>query len=307
MKTARLSLVRHGQSEANVSGRWQGHGDSDLSPLGREQAAALGERLAKWELGRFWSSDLVRAADTARATADALGREITFDPQMREIDVGAWEGLTRDEVAQKFPHEVAALGGGQLIAIGGGESWLDLAKRAGFAIAGVLDELEEGEHGVLFSHGGFIASYVAAAFGISRDKPRRLGNVANTSVTTIEFSEGRARLVRFNDTTHLAPLGAWGTERLEEHGGTAIALSTDADVDAQSAPPPVEVHALGAGVPNDPREAVDALVQRHPRQRVALTMPSAMNLNDRADLRVGLSGRRFQTHDKLNPITIPHH
>lgn len=274
---SRLSLVRHGQSESNVSGRWQGHGDSDLSPLGREQAQALATRLRSWQLGRFWASDLVRAADTGRASAAEHNAKILYDDALREIDVGRWEGLSRPEVAERFPEEIAAINAGQIIPIGGGESWADLARRACAAVAQRAQELRDGEHGIIFSHGGFIASYVAATFAISRDKPRRLGNVANTSVTTIEFEDGKPRLIRFNDTTHLAPLGSWGQERIEEKGATAIAL-TPWDGDAEGPEPDVETYALGE-LPgeslsvDDPKQAVQALVARHPKARVALRLP----------------------------------
>lgn len=278
----RISLVRHGQSESNVTGRWQGHGDSPLSALGLEQAAALAERLSRWELGRFVASDLSRAADTGRATASLLGKEIHFDAALREIDVGAWEGLTRVEVAQKFPHEIAALAGGQMIAIGGAESWADLARRSRAAIAALRDALDEGEHAVVFSHGGFIASLVAGTFAISRDRPTRLGNVANTSVTTIEFEGDRARLLRFNDTSHLGPLNTWGEDRLQK-GATAVSLLPGehdwyARGEAEYAFGEGEGERIDAGSVS---ELVSILAQRHPGARVGVRL-SADTLRDHA-------------------------
>ncbi len=280
----RISLVRHGQSESNVTGHWQGHGDSPLSALGRQQAAALAERLSRWELGRFVASDLSRAADTGRATASLLGREIRFDSALREIDVGAWEGLTRAEVAQKFPHEIAALAGGQVIAIGGAESWADLARRARVAVAALRDELEDGEHAVVFSHGGFIASLVAGTFAISRERPTRLGNVANTSVTTLEFDGERARLLRFNDTSHLGPINSWGEERLER-GGTAVSL-LPAGEHEWYARGDAEYVFGGEGegeriAASDLSEVVSILAQRHPGARVGVRV-SAEALRDHA-------------------------
>ncbi|MEZ4252464.1 MAG: histidine phosphatase family protein [Polyangiales bacterium] len=82
-----ITLVRHGQSESNVSGRWQGHGDSALSPHGREQAMSLASRFAR-EGARFdrWvASDLSRAHDTGKASAGRLGAKLEVDPAWREI------------------------------------------------------------------------------------------------------------------------------------------------------------------------------------------------------------------------------
>ena len=92
-----LTLVRHGQSTSNKSGRWQGQGDCPLSDLGRAQARALASRLHDQVFDRIVASDLARAADTARA----LARAVATDPAWREIDLGRWEGLTRQEVASR--------------------------------------------------------------------------------------------------------------------------------------------------------------------------------------------------------------
>jgi broad specificity phosphatase PhoE len=222
----RITLVRHGQSEANLSGRWQGHGDSPLSTLGFEQATKLGERFlaAGWSFDRVLSSDLSRAASTAAASAERLGLPVAHDAQCREIDVGVWEGLTRPEVKARFADEVAALTRGENITIGGGESWTDLARRAEGAVTKFRTTLSDGEHGVLFAHGGFIASVIARLCAVSRQHPARLGHMSNTSVSTLAFDGERVVLERFNDTAHLGMLGPWASEQLVK-GATAVALA----------------------------------------------------------------------------------
>jgi broad specificity phosphatase PhoE len=217
-----ITLIRHGQSVSNVTGHWQGHGDSPLSDHGVEQAQALAERLSDATFDRIIASDLSRATDTARAVGGRIGKEPELRKSWREIDVGDWEGLTRAEVKERFPEQIAALKAGEPIKIGGAESWLELAQRSHRAFEALRAELEPGQRAVVFAHGGVIASLVGLLFGVSRDK-RRLGNVANTAITTIRHDGKRPTLLRYNDATHVGPLPAWGQERLER-GATVVGL-----------------------------------------------------------------------------------
>ncbi|HVN62556.1 MAG TPA: histidine phosphatase family protein [Gaiellaceae bacterium] len=98
-----LLLVRHAETEWNREGRWQGHADPPLNEAGRAQAQALARSLVGERVDAIYSSDLRRAAETAEILAAALGLPVTTDPDLREIDVGSWSGLTREEVAVQFP------------------------------------------------------------------------------------------------------------------------------------------------------------------------------------------------------------
>lgn len=257
-----ITLVRHGQSESNVTGRWQGHGDSPLSPEGRRQAAALAERLRGAHFDRLLSSDLQRAAHTADAVAEVLGQSVERFQTWREIDVGDWEGLTREEVAERFPDQIAALQGGQTIAIGGAESWVDLAERARRAYELLLSELQPGDKAAVFAHGGVIASLVGLLFGVLPAKPRRLGNVSNTAITTLRIVGGEPALVRYNDATHVAPLTSWGQERLEG-GATVVGLVPESfTYDAET-----RAHEGG-----DLRDALAGLGRERPGDRLGLTI-----------------------------------
>ena len=99
----RILLARHGETEWNRIGRWQGQADPPLNDTGRRQAAALADRLAGQPISAVYTSDLRRASETARIVADRLGVELHEDPGLREIDVGSWSGLTRAEVEERFP------------------------------------------------------------------------------------------------------------------------------------------------------------------------------------------------------------
>ena len=90
-------IARHGQSEWNALGRWQGQADPPLSTLGRLQAAHAATRLS--DIDVIVASDLERASDTARIIADALGvDEVVIDADFRERHAGEWQGLTKDDI-----------------------------------------------------------------------------------------------------------------------------------------------------------------------------------------------------------------
>ncbi|MBW2460983.1 MAG: histidine phosphatase family protein [Deltaproteobacteria bacterium] len=220
----RITFVRHGESESNFTGHWQGQGDSQLSPLGRDQAESLRGRLASTHFDRVISSDLSRAADTARA----LGREVTLEPAFRELDVGDWEGLDRREVALKFPDQVQVLAAGARdVKIGGGESWDELYDRIKAAFDAVVRDATEGSHIAVVSHGGAIAALFAGLLGIGERNPRPLGRVVNTALSTVEVQAGELTLRRWNDATHLGPVGAWAEERLSRGDGVVGLVSHD--------------------------------------------------------------------------------
>src|SRR5207253_9629535 len=100
-----LILVRHGCSTWNTEQRIQGQLDPPLSELGEEQARLLGERLADMQFDGFYTSDLRRAADTAGAVAERLGRAPQSVPELREIALGEREGLTRAEITERYPKQ----------------------------------------------------------------------------------------------------------------------------------------------------------------------------------------------------------
>ncbi|MDQ3874336.1 MAG: histidine phosphatase family protein [Actinomycetota bacterium] len=101
-----LLLVRHGETEWNRDGRFQGHADPPLSERGREQASALAAELAATPLAAVYSSDLRRAVETAQIVATAKGLAVRALPELREVDVGEWAGLTWEEIERRFPEGV---------------------------------------------------------------------------------------------------------------------------------------------------------------------------------------------------------
>jgi len=110
----RILLARHGETDWNRIGRWQGQADPPLNDLGRLQAEELAERLATAELAAVYASDLRRASQTARVIAGRIGLAVVEDAALREIDVGSWSGLTRAEVEQRFPDGYARWQAGEI-------------------------------------------------------------------------------------------------------------------------------------------------------------------------------------------------
>jgi broad specificity phosphatase PhoE len=199
MSDLEVCLVRHGQSVSNAAGVWQGQGDSPLSDVGRAQVEGLGGALDGQAYDLVLSSDLSRAADTAKAS----GVEVEHDRAWREIDVGDWDGLTMEQVVERFPEQIGALKARKSFAIGGGESWPEVFARADAALASLRARLPSGGRAIVFTHGGVIAALLSGLLGARDDFPWPLGRMRNTGRTTLRFGSSRVELVSHNDDTHV--------------------------------------------------------------------------------------------------------
>src|SRR5918999_224615 len=103
MRPTVVLLARHCESDWNAACRFQGQADRPLTDRGRRQAKQLAERLARIPLDAVYASDLRRAWETAAVVAKAQGLEVETLPELREVDVGSWSGLTREEAERRFP------------------------------------------------------------------------------------------------------------------------------------------------------------------------------------------------------------
>ena len=196
-----LCLVRHGQTTWNASGRWQGHADSPLSDLGRQQAERLADRLALERFDAVISSDLSRAFDTAQAVASRLRLPVIRDRRWREIDVGDLSGMTSEEASAKGLYRVNT---DYHHRHPNGESSADLAARVEPAVADLVRE-RMGQRVLVASHGGTIRRALAVILGDPEaawvHQFRALGN---TGIARFELHPGgEGRCVAYNDTAHL--------------------------------------------------------------------------------------------------------
>ena len=180
MPTTRILLARHGETEWNRLGRWQGHADPPLNDTGRRQAETLAAQLDGDGLAAVYSSDLRRARETAGIVAARLGLDVTEERSLREIDVGSWSGLTRDEVRERYPEGFARWLAGD---IGhDGETREQLAKR----VVGAVERIAEAhpdENVLVVSHGGAIRALRRHAAG---DPGESLENGATFALALVE-------------------------------------------------------------------------------------------------------------------------
>jgi broad specificity phosphatase PhoE len=181
-------LARHGESDWNRAKRWQGFADRPLTDLGRRQAQELADRLAETELDAVYSSDLRRAVETAEAVARRRGLEVRTTPDLREVDVGAWSGLTRSEAETRFPQAYERW-------LQGGEGWEDgetyeeLGTRVVRAIRAIAAN-HDGGRVLVVAHGGTIRAIHAGALGVDIHTYRRIQRVEPNATLSAVCVEG---------------------------------------------------------------------------------------------------------------------
>src|SRR3954469_22136072 len=172
MRMRRLVMLRHGQTNYNAGSRMQGQLDTELSDLGRDQAVAAAEVLAKRQPLVIMSSDLRRALDTAVALGERSGMPVLVDTRLRETHLGDWQGMTHLEVDAAAPGARLAWRDDARWAPHGGESRVEVAARSLPVVDELITHLDEwgtDEAGggsdrpvVLVAHGGLIAALTAA-------------------------------------------------------------------------------------------------------------------------------------------------
>ena len=187
MRIRRLVMLRHGQTEYNAGSRMQGQLDTDLSELGREQAAAAAESLAKRQPLLIVSSDLRRALDTAVVLGDRCGQPVSIDARLRETHLGDWQGLTHLEVDAQAPGARLAWRDDARWAPHGGESRIDVAARSVPLVRELVAQqsdwgaVDADRPVVLVAHGGLIAALTAALLDLPPENWPVLGGMGNAS------------------------------------------------------------------------------------------------------------------------------
>ncbi len=160
-------IMRHGESEANASGRIQGHADFPLNENGRAQAKAAASYLADKGIRKVFSSPLRRAADTARAVSSALGlASPLIEPALSELDTGCFTGLTMNEIRERFPLDYTRFRSKSWEGVSGAETIESLERRAKAVWAMLRDEAMSSTGNLLaLTHGGTIQWLVRVCFG----------------------------------------------------------------------------------------------------------------------------------------------
>jgi probable phosphoglycerate mutase len=198
-------LWRHGRTEWNAEGRFQGQLDPPLDLEGRDQAVRAAPHLVALGLRPddtvVVSSDLARAAETAATLTALLGVPLRLDERLREQGMGSWEGLTRDEVAQRFPDQYADWTAGRPIVGRGGEEPSAVAERALAALAA----LPEVATAVVVTHGGTGGRLLEALLQLGPDHRRVFGALGNCAWSELVVQGTHWRLMRHNSAALQLP------------------------------------------------------------------------------------------------------
>jgi broad specificity phosphatase PhoE len=202
-------LIRHGQSEGNAEGRFGGHTATPLSERGRKQAAATAKMLESDSLTAIYSSDLLRAIETAEPLARLTGLPIQSTEAFRERSVGVMEGLAFEAAAEQHPEQYAALLRRDFEHIlVGGESYRQLLDRAWGKLDAAISQNRSGKIAV-FTHTGTICIltlYLMGALDAPDLKPVWISS-SNCGITRFELRDnGFVRVLAVNDTRHLIGL-----------------------------------------------------------------------------------------------------
>jgi broad specificity phosphatase PhoE len=191
----RVLLGRHGETDWNRDRRFQGHADPPLNTSGRRQAQELAGALADIGVGAVYASDLRRALETAQIVGDRLELAVTTLPDLREVDVGEWEGLTLAEVEQMSPDGLKRWRDDGLPGWVSGESFEALATRMVRALLAVASVHPAGT-ALVISHGAAIRAVRAYAAGVDYGTSRTLfpTPLGNCDVLELDVVERTIRL-----------------------------------------------------------------------------------------------------------------
>jgi ribonuclease H / adenosylcobalamin/alpha-ribazole phosphatase len=199
----RLILVRHGATEHSAAKRFSGRNDLALDDVGERQAAALAARATTFgAVGAVVSSPLRRARQTAEVIAAALSADLEANDDLAEVDFGAWEGLTFDEVQREYPDELSAWLASPDVAPPQGESFAAAARRVRRGRDAVI-AAHPGRTVVLVTHVTPIKTLLRLALDAPPVSLFRI-HLDTASVSTIDYyADGNCSVRLVNDTSHL--------------------------------------------------------------------------------------------------------
>ena len=203
MTASRIILWRHGRTEWNQVDRFQGQADIPLDELGYQQASRAAEVLAAYQPTALYSSDLSRCYQTAEALVRRTGLEIITDKRLREIHVGSWEGLLREEVKAADPELARRLRSGEDVRRSPtGESPSEVAERMAEVLSEIAEAAEDHSTVVVVTHG--VSGRVGACRFVQLpfDHWRRFGGLSNSAWLSIDRHRSGAywRIESYNVT-----------------------------------------------------------------------------------------------------------
>jgi broad specificity phosphatase PhoE len=191
-------LWRHGQTSWNLERRFQGTTDIELTEAGVGQARRSARLLASLRPDAIISSDLRRTVATAAELALLTGLDVAYDEGLRETYAGAWQGLTHEEIIERFGEEYAAWKRGEPVRRGGGELESEVADRAARVVERAVEKLPPGGVLVVVSHGGAIRTTIGRLLGLPPHSWEALGGLSNCCWSVLGEGARGWRLLEHN-------------------------------------------------------------------------------------------------------------
>jgi len=191
-------LWRHGRTRWNADGRFQGQLDSPLEAAGLADLELAAQVLAQLPPARILTSTAGRAIGSAAYLEKETGLAAEPRPELQEIWVGAWQGLSHDEVRERFPDEYAAWVRGEDIRRGGGETYAEVADRAAGLLTREVEAAAPGEVIVVVCHGGTVRAVIGKLLDLPYDMWWRLAPLGNARWSVLLHTDRGFRLAEHN-------------------------------------------------------------------------------------------------------------
>ncbi len=202
VNTTEIYLIRHGETEWNALGIFQGQKDPQLNDVGRNQARILANRLASVKFAAIYSSDLKRAHETATTVATLHHLPVIADKRIRERSFGIFEGYSKSELIEKYPDTFQALlEGKEGVVVPGGETEPEIMNRTVDFFMEIAHR-HPAERILVISHGGVIKRFTKYVLGIATNRAN-LSPIINTAINIFHVTDGQWILRTFGDTTHI--------------------------------------------------------------------------------------------------------
>ena len=200
----RLIITRHGQSIANAQCRFAGHSDFDLSQTGHEQAKLVAKYIIEnFKLDAIYTSDLLRAYNTALPTALALSMELIPRTELREIFAGAWEGHTTDELAEIYSEDFAVWKNDYShCRCTDGESMAEVYERA-YSIVKEIADAHDGKTVMISTHATLVRALSARSMGLDASRVGEIPFTHNASINIFTYDDGILTPERLDIIEHL--------------------------------------------------------------------------------------------------------
>lgn len=202
-RRTRFYLIRHGETDWNKAGRYQGRTNIDLNEAGREQARLLGERFRYLPLDALYVSPLNRAVETAEQVARTTGITPVTDEHFIEINFGEWEGHTIEELSEKYGNAYTDFFRDPFDHPVPGEGSFQIAMDRAIEGFNILAERHKGQNVAIVSHGGLLRVMLVGLLEMG-DAFYRKTWMTNTSITMLDvMPDGRKLLMTLNDKAHI--------------------------------------------------------------------------------------------------------